>query len=188
MSTYTAQILVGSPHPNHDGLEPTHSLYLSENSRPAWILVKGNLWADELYNNERIVWIPTIENMIDDALLMIGLYIVQDKELQAKISKYLNRQQDIVEIHRDIKKNELKKLYEMNKRALGQRKGFKIIATVFRDSTAHKLLDSFLAYSIDMEICAPIYSRLSSPWLAEVRIEGALPPSSVKITKYPSKS
>lgn len=33
MATFTAQILVGSPHPNHGGINPTYSLFLSENSR-----------------------------------------------------------------------------------------------------------------------------------------------------------
>lgn len=39
MAAYTAQALVGQAHPNHGGITPTHRLYLSENSRPAWILL-----------------------------------------------------------------------------------------------------------------------------------------------------
>ena len=40
MATITAHILVGSAHPNHGGILRTHSLFLSENSRPAWTLAE----------------------------------------------------------------------------------------------------------------------------------------------------
>ncbi len=76
MATFTAQILVGSPHPNHGGINPTHSLFLSENSRPAWILVDP--YPDSGPRNSRIVWIPTLENMLEDALLMIAVYVCKD--------------------------------------------------------------------------------------------------------------
>ena len=35
MATLTPQILVGIPHPNHGGINPSHFLFLSENNRPA---------------------------------------------------------------------------------------------------------------------------------------------------------
>jgi hypothetical protein len=43
MGTITAQILVGSPHLYHDGLMPTHQVFLSENSRPARVLTRPGL-------------------------------------------------------------------------------------------------------------------------------------------------
>jgi hypothetical protein len=43
MASFTAQILVGSAHPYNGGIIPTHFLFLSENDRPAWILVPENV-------------------------------------------------------------------------------------------------------------------------------------------------
>jgi len=74
MATMTAQILVGRPHTNHDGINPTHYLFLSENSRPAWVLVSQNIFPKEQRDHSRITWIPTVENMLEDALLMIALH------------------------------------------------------------------------------------------------------------------
>ena len=47
MSTITAQILVGSPHPNKDGIIPSNYLFLSENSAPGWVLVRENIDNEE---------------------------------------------------------------------------------------------------------------------------------------------
>ena len=38
MATLIAQILIGSSHPYDGGINPTHCLFLSENSKPAWVL------------------------------------------------------------------------------------------------------------------------------------------------------
>jgi hypothetical protein len=74
MGTYTAQVLIGTPHPNHGGIHPTHQLMLSENSRPAWILTS---WEN---TEEEKVWIPTIESMLEDGLLMIAFYLLKERE------------------------------------------------------------------------------------------------------------
>ena len=44
MGTVTAQILIGSPHPNDGGIIPSHYLFLSENDRPSWTLVRANIF------------------------------------------------------------------------------------------------------------------------------------------------
>jgi hypothetical protein len=38
MGTFTAQILIGNNHRYGGGIIPSHAVFLSENSRPAWIL------------------------------------------------------------------------------------------------------------------------------------------------------
>ena len=71
MATTTATIFVGYAHPNHGGINPTHYIQLSENSRPALILhsIDGK--------EETKVMIPTLENMIDDVYLMIAAYVLK---------------------------------------------------------------------------------------------------------------
>jgi|TARA_B100001971_G_C18207592_1_gene548595 hypothetical protein len=44
MGSFTTQILVGSGDSNHGGIYPTHFMYLSENDRPAWILMGQNVF------------------------------------------------------------------------------------------------------------------------------------------------
>ncbi len=81
----TAQILVGSDNYFHGGINPTHACFLSENSRPAWVLVPlpslvlGSLEVP----SEPPVWIPTLEHMLEDALLMLALHLVKPPELMA---------------------------------------------------------------------------------------------------------
>ncbi|MFC1895623.1 hypothetical protein ACFL0Q_03030 [Thermodesulfobacteriota bacterium] len=81
MGTLTAQILVGYPHPNHDGINPTHFLFLSENDRPAWVMVNENVSEEGGSGVGRITWIPTIDDMLEDAMLMIALHICKDREI-----------------------------------------------------------------------------------------------------------
>jgi hypothetical protein len=75
MAALTAQILAGSPHPRHDGINPAHYLFFSENDRPAWVLVNQNIFPEKQSGHSKITWIPTIENMFEDALLMIAIHV-----------------------------------------------------------------------------------------------------------------
>ena len=80
MATFTAQILIGAKHPYDSGMmNSSHSLFLSENSRPAWILSTTDIFNENKQTQPRITWIPTLENMLEDALVMIGLYVLEDK-------------------------------------------------------------------------------------------------------------
>ena len=92
MGTYTGQILIGRGHPNHDGIIPNAQMFVSENSRPVLIMVDI---PDRTGGEGRIGyvgWIPTLENPIDDALLMISVYYLAREirsipELEELVSK-----------------------------------------------------------------------------------------------------
>lgn len=79
MSSHTAQIIVVMPHPNSGGIMPDKSIYLSENGRPALIFKESD-------NKER-VWIATLDNTIEDALLMVSNFVVKDEEAIASLKK-----------------------------------------------------------------------------------------------------
>ena len=161
MGTMTAQILIGTPHQNHGGITPTHCLYLSENSRPAWILVPQNIFIEkEDQNYGKIVWIPTLENMLEDALLMIGLHVVQDEKIKNLAEKcFHNESPEHAALYEDIKKEDLENLYALS-RQMGNR--FKIIISVFRESSIMPQLKMLEKYRMDVEMCTPTYSRLYS--------------------------
>ncbi len=75
MGTITAQILIGTGHPYHGGIVPTHVLWLSENSRPAWRCHPFERSPDprERPDAGQCIWIPTVENMLEDGLLLAAL-------------------------------------------------------------------------------------------------------------------
>lgn len=172
MGTMTAQILVGRPHPNHDGIEPTHHLFLSENSRPAWVLVPQNIFGEDRTTQNKITWIPTVESMLEDAFLMIAIRIKKNHEIiELAKSFYNSTQSDKLELYKHFSDSQRKLLYEKCR----QLSDFpKIIISVFRNSTIQGQLQIIGQYKMDVEVCCPTYSRLFSVWSKETKIEGSL--------------
>jgi len=172
MGTFTTQILVGTPHQNNDGINPTHYVFLSENDRPSWILVHQNIFTEHEDNERIITWIPTIENMLEDALLMIAIHVCKNKEV-IKLAKNFNAkiESQRVELYSDLEENNRKQLYEQCR----QIPDFpKIIISVFRGSTIAQQLNVLEQYKMDVEVCKPIYSRLYSAWKQETMIDGSI--------------
>jgi len=173
MAALTAQILVGTPHQNHGGINPTHYLFLSENNRPAWILVPENVFNEEPGKFNKITWVPTLENMLEDALLMIAIHVIKDKELCDLSKKYFRKKaSEWAELYEDIDMKDLKKLYKKCSE-IGNR--HKVVISVFEGSSIRsnhmKTLEN---YRMDVEVCTPTYLRIYSPWNGKTRIEGSL--------------
>jgi hypothetical protein len=88
MASYTAQVLVGTADFWHGGIDPTHFLWLSENSRPAWVLepADGNEGGLPVRTSQassahrRIVWVPsTVEHILGEGLLLIALHVERNE-------------------------------------------------------------------------------------------------------------
>ncbi|KYO66961.1 hypothetical protein [Thermovenabulum gondwanense] len=178
MGSFTCEILVGHSHSNHGGIIPTHVLFLSENDRPAWILNSLNLFSKS--NNasnvktKEIVWIPTIENMLEDALLMLGIYVLKDSSLIDAAKKFFKKDifGDRLELYEDIEKENLLKLYKMC-RNIDIR--YKIVITTLDGSSINeKALKCLLNYSMDVEVCKSIYRREYSEWTGDYIVKGEL--------------
>ena len=99
MATFTAQILIGHDDPYHEGIIPYSYMFLSENSRPAWILRSFPDCANAIPFPE-IVWIPTLGNIVEDAMLMIGIYIVKDNVLIDQANNFLGGNTSILNMNR----------------------------------------------------------------------------------------
>lgn len=170
MATYTAQILVGTGHPNHDGIYPSHCLYLSENSRPAWVLLpvhNGNQAGDA-----KVTWIPTLENTLEDALLMIAIHVIKDPEITRMASGFFSSQQNNwVVMYEDVTPEQRQQLYQ---RCRQMENTYKLVLTVLRGSTLADQLKVLAHYQMDVEVCTPSYVRLYSRWLDQTRMEGQL--------------
>ena len=172
MATLTAQILIGEPHPFKDGIIPSHYLFLSENSQPSWKLVKTNIYQVNNKKLPEIAWNPTVENMLEDGLLMVAIHIVKNKEI-IKIAKDFSSKIDsqTLELYSDLNDKQRDILYEKCR----ELSVFpKLIISVFRSSTIEKQLAVLEKYKMEVEVCTPIYSRLYSGMNNNESIEGSL--------------
>jgi hypothetical protein len=75
MTTITAQILVGDSHTWHGGIMNASAIYLYENSRPAWVYKPNDK------SEENVYWVPTIENMLEDGLLLATVHILRNDDI-----------------------------------------------------------------------------------------------------------
>lgn len=67
----TAQLLIGSAHPNDGGIKPKYYLFLSENGVARWTLIEANFSPQSKSSNPIIAqWIPTIDYMLEDAIVI----------------------------------------------------------------------------------------------------------------------
>lgn len=156
MGTFTAQILVGQKHSYEGGImNISHMLYLSENSRPAWILTPLHAVTEkEPIQPKRITWIPTVEHMLEDGLLMIALYVVKDRELLKLATEFIkNANKDFIELYQDVKPENLQKLYKEAKMIMSSHK---IIVSVFEGASITNQLSILKDFQNDIEVCKSI--------------------------------
>ena len=167
MSAYTAQIIVGMSHPSNDGINPDKIIWLSENGRPALILKESE--------SEERIWIPTLENTIEDALLMVSNLVVKDEEALGAIKEIHDiTAEEHLEMHEVFTEEQRNKLYLANRKALSKYDNLKIVVVVLEGSIFRRQLPVLEHYDIDMEACLSIYSRTYSEWQNKVVVNGSL--------------
>ena len=151
MAVMMAQILIGNRHSFEIGINPEYTIYYSENDKPALILSKEDIYdRSEVIEFDQKVWIPTIENTLEDALLMIGIYLEEDEELIKLADKYFTEYEDkkIVYLYDDIEQSDLEKLYEINR---NKRKEYKLVISEFNPN-AERFFDYSILKDFDMDI------------------------------------
>ena len=166
MGTITATMLVGTAHQNHGGIGPTHQLLLSENSRPAWSL-------HALHSRRPLaVWIPTVRDMLEDGLLMVGLLVLKDAELIAAAGGFQREYNERAELYDDISEADRRRLYERC-RLIGPKA--KLVVTVLYGSSIAGQLGVLAKYRFGVEVCTSVYCREYSVWAQGVQESGSLP-------------
>lgn len=174
MGTVTAILHVGASHPNHGGISPSHQLLLSENSRPAWTLV------DLDRQDPPVVWIPTVENMLEDGLLMAGLLALEDPGLAAAATTcFRHGYGERVELHSDIPDADRKRLHQLC-RGIGP--VAKVVVTVLEGSTVAGQVGVLANYGLEVEVCPSVYQRTQAGGANEVQARGSLPGASGRLT------
>lgn len=174
MGTFTAQMLVGQSHTYDGGLiNITHSLYLSENDRPAWLITPVDIPREKRKKQSKnLVWIPTLEHMLEDALVMIGLYVLKDEQLTNMANQYFrDSKSDFIELYQDISKEHLAELY---KRARSIESSHKVMLSVFQGSSILKQLPVLKQYKNEFEVCKSVYVREFSMWNQQFEVRGEL--------------
>ncbi|TAJ44059.1 hypothetical protein [Methanofollis fontis] len=169
MGTITAQILVGSPHPYHDGLMPTHQVFLSENSRPAWVLTRPGL-APPLHTrpprgeegprrhpHRRITWIPGGPgHILEDALVMIAYHVIRDPGVVALADDSIGGIGG-ERLSLDAASDDC--LEEIRGRCRQVENWPKLILSAFQGSSVLSQLPVIERYPMEVEVCSPSFVR-----------------------------
>jgi len=137
------------------GIFPTHWLFLTENNRPALVLVPAGIFDDSGGNkkDEKIVWIPSLENIIEDALLMIAIYDLQDEQVSTMARKHIRFIEDKrVEVCQDISVENREKLYHACRLINDWRD---IILAIQKGSLLLKHLNKLEDYRVEFELLLP---------------------------------
>lgn len=166
MGSANAFIMVGEPDPVHNGIYPTHCLILHENDKPWWVLTPIFRFPDECKpeNCEIVVWIPTVEHMLEDALLMIGIYVLKDDKLVSLAKKFFrNKEENRIWLYEDIDKDDLEKLRKVCKEVLPKYM-FKILIAITLDSTILRQIEVLKEYKIECEVCTARFRRNRDYW------------------------
>jgi hypothetical protein len=155
MGTITAFILVGASHRYPDGITPSHYLFLSENDRPAWILVSQNIsesLSHELPSpGESITWVPTQDHMLEDAFLLIALHVIRDRELVHMAGEFCREILSPRVVLYDCFHDDQRRLLYERCRKISQWP--KIVLSVFKGSSVQNPLPVFQQYPMNFEVC-----------------------------------
>lgn len=152
MATLTAQILVGTGHPYHGGINPTHALYLSENDRPAWILVDAGVIPHADQHKKRIVWIPSGDHILDDGLALIAAYVLRSKEVLRALGNPPPGAGDPCTLAEQFSDPELDAMREATREtSFGN---MKLVVTLLNESTLNAHLETLASYPLESVVCA----------------------------------
>jgi hypothetical protein len=88
MSSVTTLILIGHAHPNMGGIRSFAEITLEEGDRPGlllrWNAPRGKTDPESF---RKFTMIPTIENMLDDAVLMIAYAVCRHPKIFEKVNR-----------------------------------------------------------------------------------------------------
>jgi hypothetical protein len=145
MATTTAIAVIGQSHAYSSGIEPQHFLLLTEDSRPAFQLLRSR--GDHLH--VVATWIPTVENMIEDLVLMAGALTGSQPELADILAPVITKKSSCIELY-DIGKEQRAGLYELSRKSPFRSK---VVLTVLEDSSLFEQTGRICHYQMNCELC-----------------------------------
>lgn len=165
MRETTAEIWIGPSEDsnwvgNTDGINATHLLLLRENSRPAWMLMPGNLYDSTPPNlNRPKVWVPSSKHPVEDALLLFAVMGAKTPEVKAVFSEFVkSTSRARLDIDSNFPGGFPKQVYLANRRHL---KDWKVIISMGNSSHANVDIAVLEKYKfIDFEVRTTLRSQL----------------------------
>jgi hypothetical protein len=171
MAAKTAQLLLGNPHPNDGGLTVIDTLTLSEGDRPAWTMRRtGPL--QEGWRRE-VVWIPSLEHMLDDGLLMAAIHAFKSETVREKFLSFSDKlDANRLEIYKDLSVEQRHELYRMCR----ELEDFpKVVLAVYAGSSLITNIGTMAYYRMEYEVLMPVYTSSYSRWSQQTNTKGELP-------------
>jgi hypothetical protein len=164
MAAITALAHLGFAHPNDGGLRPEYLFQLSEGSRPAWLLEPAGVLRQgdgPITLQEPLVWIPTLEHMVDDLFVMIGVHILRDEPIlelirDHGIDPFVSRQ-ELYSLPAELR-------VALYARCRAYEGNWKLALTVYDGSCLEKTLSGLSAYRCQLEVCCSSYLRYYDRW------------------------
>ena len=150
MRETTAEIWIGPDQSNgwigtQGGINATHLLLLRENSRPAWLLLPGNLYDTRPPKfGPAIAWVPTPRNPVQDALLqfsVMGARVPEIRDLFDQFDK--SRSKARIDLADKFPEGVPAELYLSMKQHLV---GWHVVVSVGSGSLANEDLDQLTEY------------------------------------------
>lgn len=134
------------------GLNATHLLLLRENSRPAWMLMPGNLYdANPPVLGRPKVWVPSYAHPLEDALLLFAVMGARVPEVRAVLSEFdKSRNRSRLDVDALFPKGFPRQVYVANQKHLS---GWHVVVSVGNGSHAKKDLEILKKYKgLDIEV------------------------------------
>ena len=187
MAATTAYAHIGHPHPNDGGLRADYLVTLTEGDRPGLVLGSAGHQADsyqELKFETPVVWIPTVDHMLDDLVVLVAARVLQQQELldfakQAGIDLHAPR----IECY-GIPAKTRSEFYRLVKSVNG---AWKLGLTVFEGSSLMSQLGHLKDYEFQVEVCSSCFLRYHDRWadgktVIRGSLEAKFPLSQKKVT------
>lgn len=150
MSSTTAIAAIGDDDPNDGGISVSYLLHLTENSRAILQLFRLQTNPQELRVELLARWTPTLENMLEDLLLLIGTAVCGDLILRAELLSHIGAD-DLTRLHLDSLPDEHRR--EIYRRLQKKKFSTKVVLTVLEGCTLLNQVDRLPEYDLDCELC-----------------------------------
>jgi hypothetical protein len=154
MATTTAVAVIGQSRPHTNGIDPAYILFLTESSRPALQLFK--ICGDGL--RRVATWIPTVDNMIEDLVLMAGAFTGAQPELPDTLHAMIGASLERVEMY-TLGDGHRAELYKLSKKSPFRSK---MVLTILEESSLVRQSGRICCYQMDCELCLSTRAGVSA--------------------------
>jgi hypothetical protein len=147
-------------------------MYLSENGVARWALRPDYMFENDKTQPHPIGWIPTPENMLEDAILMIALYVWKDEETIRLAEEVLGCPIEQIAVIGSTRDNP--RLHLLYEKCRSLKYNCKLMISVFETSSILRQLPTLEHYDFEIEVCKSVYSRFYNHWKGAMDVKGSL--------------